>query len=153
MNNNDILRRIRYTYDYSDTQMMDIFAEVGDRVNREDISNWMKREDDPSFVKMKDVALATFLNGFIVKHRGKRKGPQPIPERQLNNNTILRKVKIALKLKDQDMVDIIGLAGATVSVHEINAFFRKPTQSQYRPCLDQFLRNFFQGLQEKHRPE
>jgi len=152
MNNNDILRRLRYTFDYSDSQMMDIFASAGDRVSREDVSNWMKREEDDAFVEMKDVALATFLNGFIILHRGKRDGPQAVPERQIDNNQILRKVKIALELKDTDLVDIIKLTGMNVSRHEISAFFRKRTQNQYRPCLDQFLRNFFQGLQAKHRP-
>ena len=153
MNNNDIFRRIRYTFDYSDSQMIDIFANAGDRVSREDVSNWLKREDDESFEKMKDVALATYLNGFIILHRGKRDGPQPEPERQLSNNQILRKIKIALQLKDTDMVDIMKLSGTKVSKHEISAFFRKPTQNQYRACLDQFLRNFFQGLQAKHRPK
>jgi uncharacterized protein YehS (DUF1456 family) len=153
MNNNDILRRIRYTFDYSDTQMMDIFASAGDRVSRADVSDWLKKEEDEAHVKMKDVALAAFLNGFIILHRGKRDGPQPEAERQLSNNQILRKVKIALQLKDTDMVDIMKLAGTTVSKHEISAFFRKEDQNQYRPCLDQFLRNFFQGLQAKHRPK
>ncbi len=153
MNNNDILRRLRYTFDYSDSEMMDIFAKAGDTVYRAVISDWLKKEEDEAFVEIKDVELATFLNGFIILHRGKRDGPQPVAERHLSNNQILRKVKIALQLKDTDMVDIMKLAGTTVSRHEISAFFRKEEQNQYRPCLDQFLRNFFQGLQAKHRPK
>ncbi len=153
MNNNDILRRLRYTFDYSDSEMMDIFAKAGDTVSRAVISDWLKKEEDEAFVEIKDVELATFLNGFIILHRGKRDGPQPVAERHLSNNQILRKVKIALQLKDTDMVDIMKLAGTTVSRHEISAFFRKEEQNQYRPCLDQFLRNFFQGLQAKHRPK
>lgn len=151
MTNNDILRRLRYTFDFNDSEMIDIFNRGGQRVTRSEVSDWMKSEDDLEFVKLKDVEMATFLNGLIVLKRGKREGPQPIPERQLNNNLILRKMKIALELKDTDMVDILKLAGASVSRHEITAFFRKPGQSQYRPCLDQFLRNFFQGLQEMKR--
>jgi uncharacterized protein YehS (DUF1456 family) len=153
MNNNDILRRLRYTFDYSDSQMIDIFGLAGVRVSREEVSNWLKREEDEAFEKIKDVSLASFLNGFIIRHRGKREGPQPEPERQLSNNQILRKVKIALQLKDTDMVDIMKIAGTKVSKHEISAFFRKPSQSQYRDCLDQFLRNFFQGLQAKYKPK
>jgi len=153
MNNNDILRRLRYTFDYNDSEMIELFNKGGERVTRSDVSDWLKQEDNPEFNKLKDVELATFLNGLIVEKRGKREGPQPIPERQLNNNIILRKVKIALTLTDVDMVNIMKLSKTQVSKHEITAFFRKPSQSQYRPCLDQFLRNFFQGLQKKYRKD
>jgi len=151
MDNNDILRRIRYTFEYSDSQMIDIFAKGDMTVTRAEVSSWMKREDDDDFTPMKDIEIASFLNGFIVLKRGSKDGPKAIPERQLDNNIILRKMKIALNLKDVDVVDIIDLAGITVSKHEISAFFRKKGQGQYRPCLDQFLRNFFQGLQKKYR--
>ena len=95
--------------------------------------------------------LATFLNGLIIDKRGKKDGPQPKPEKTLNNNIILRKLKIALHLTDTDMLDIFHLVDFEISRHEINAFFRKPGQSQYRLCKDQFLRNFLYGLQEKYR--
>ena len=69
----------------------------------------------------------------------------------MNNNLIFRKLKIALNLRDTDIVDILDLAELRVSTHEINAFFRKPTQRQYRECQDQILRNFIYGLQIKYR--
>ena len=101
--------------------------------------------------KLMDVALASFLNGMIVDNRGKREGVEMIAERQLNNNLIFRKLRIALNLKDHDILKIYDLVDIYISEHELSAFFRKPTQKQYRPCKDQFLRNFLQGLQKKHR--
>ena len=77
----------------------------------------------------------------------------PKPEKTLNNNLILRKIKIALALRDDDMVDILKLADLKVSKHEISALFRKETQSQYRQCKDQFLRNFLFGMQKKYRKD
>lgn len=151
MNNNYILRRIRYAFDFGDDQMISLFKEGGLTVTRAEVSNWLKKDDDQDFVEMTDKQLATFLNGFIVHKRGKREGPQPIPESRLNNNIILRKLKIALNLRDDDMQRLFLLANMRLSKHEISAFFRKPTQSQYRPCLDQFLRHFLQGLQVEHR--
>jgi uncharacterized protein YehS (DUF1456 family) len=71
----------------------------------------------------------------------------------LDNNLIFRKLKIALNLRDTDIVDIFDLAEMRISKHEVNAFFRKPGQSQYRVCKDQFLRNFIYGLQIKYRDE
>ena len=151
MNNNDILRRLRYTFDYNDVKMMHIFGLADSEVSREQISNWLKKDDDPDFQSLYDIKLATFLNGLINDKRGKKEGEQPKPEKTLNNNLILRKLKIALNLKDEDIVAILELADMTISKHEISAFFRNPNQSQYRQCKDQILRNFIHGLQIKYR--
>ena len=151
MNNNDILRRIRYTFDFNDSTMMRLFDLGGSEATREQISNWLKKDDDPDFQSLHDIKLATFLNGFINEKRGKKEGEQPKPEKRLNNNLILRKLKIALSLKDEDILAMLELSGMTISKHEISAFFRDPNQSQYRECKDQILRNFIQGMQMKYR--
>ena len=151
MTNNDLLRRIRYAFDYNDSTMMKIFELAEYSATRAEISDWMKKEDNPDFKRLSDKYLAIFLNGMINHYRGKREGPQPKPENELNNNLIFRKLKIALNLRDTDIVDILDLAELRVSTHEINAFFRKPTQRQYRECQDQILRNFIYGLQIKYR--
>ena len=95
--------------------------------------------------------LSVFLNGLINDRRGKKDGEQPKPEKELNNNIIFRKLKIALNLKEEDILDIFSLVGMNISKHEISAFFRSPEQHQYRLCKDQILRNFIQGLQLKYR--
>ncbi|GMQ24663.1 DUF1456 family protein [Algoriphagus sp. oki45] len=154
MNNNDILRTLRYTFDLNDFVMIDIFSNGGLEVNRTQVSDWLKKEDDPEFKSLYDVDLAAFLNGFIVLKRGKKDDqPLPSPEKKLNNNLVLRKLKIALNLRDEDMLEIFGLRGFRISKHEISAFFRSPSQHQYRVCKDQILRNFLMGLQLKFRPE
>jgi len=153
MTNNDILRRLRYTFDFDDSKMMALFESGGQEATRAEISNWLKKEDKDDFQKLEDEQLAVFLNGLINDKRGKREGPQPAPEKRLNNNIIFRKLKIALNLKDTDILAIFDLADLRVSKHEISALFRKPHQSQYRECENQFLRNFIHGLQLKHRAE
>jgi len=152
MNNNDVLRRVRYTFDFSDSKMMEIFELANHTITRSQLSNWLKKDDDPENEKLYDKYLAVFLNGFIIEKRGKREGEQPIPEKSLNNNIIFRKLKIALNLKSEDILEILQLADMRISKHELSAFFRKPTQSQYRLCKDQFLRNFLYGLQLKYHP-
>ncbi len=147
MTNNDILRRLRFTFDFNDTKMIDIFGQADHGVTRAQISDWMKREEDDAFRELDDTTLAIFLNGLINEKRGKKEGEQPTPERRLNNNIIFRKLKIALNLKDEEILDLLALAGLRISKHELSAFFRNPNQSQFRPCKDQILRNFLQGLQ------
>ncbi|TVP48660.1 MAG: DUF1456 family protein [Mongoliibacter sp.] len=151
MNNNDILKSLRYTFDYGDDQMIKLFKQGGRETDREEVSNWLKKEEDEAYKPIYDIDLAAFLNGFIIKHRGKQDGKEPVPEKRLNNNTIFRKLKIALELKDEDILQILDDADFRFSKHELSAIFRKPTQSQYRDCKDQVLRYFLRGLQVKYR--
>ncbi len=151
MNNNDILRRLRYIFDLNDAKMIELFGAGNLEVTRAEVSNWLKKEEDEYYQEIYDKQLAAFLNGFIIEKRGKREGDQPVAEKSLNNNTIFRKLKIALNLQDDDILDILDLAGLRFGKHELSAFFRNPNQSQYRPCKDQVLRNFIYGLQLKYR--
>lgn len=153
MRNNVIFRQLRYIFNYKDDQMVALFALAEAKVTRDQVGNWLRKADHEHYQEISDAELATFLNGLINKKRGKREGPQPPPEQELNNNIIFRKLKIALNLKDTDIVKIFDTVDMEVSKHEISAFFRKPNQRQYRECQDQFLRNFLYGLQVKYRPK
>ena len=113
----------------------------------------LKKEEDEGFKKCTDTLLATFLNGLINNWRGKREGPQPVPEKRLTNNIIFRKLKIALNLKDDDILQIMALADFDISKHELSAFFRKVGHKHYRECKDQILRRFLQGVQSKYRTD
>jgi len=151
MTKNDILRRIRYTFDFSDSKMIAIFALAEHKVTRTQISDWLKREEDPAYKTFYDDELADFLNGLIIDMRGKKEGPLPKPERILTNNVILKKLQIALNLKAEDVLDVLALADLKVSKYELSAFFRKPDHKHYRPLRDQILRNFLNGMQIKYR--
>lgn len=153
MDNNDIFRRLRYLLDADDQQMIGLFALAGHQVSRAEVSDYMKREDEETFREMPDIKLAIFLNGLIVDKRGKKEGPLPEPEQQLNNNIVFKKLKIAFNLTSDDIIDIFKLTGKNIGAHELSAFFRNPKQSQYRPCNDQYLRYFLSGLQVRYRRE
>jgi len=153
LTNNDILRRLRYTFNFNDKKMVAIFALAGQKVSREQVCNWLKKEDDEEAVNCSDVQLAAFLNGFINEKRGKRDGEQPKSEKKLNNNLILTKLKIALALKAEEVIELLQLADLRISKPELSAFFRKPDHKHYRQCKDQILRNFLQGMQEKYYVE
>ncbi len=151
MTNNDVLRRIRYTFNFDDSKMIAIFGLADNVVTREQISNWLKKEDDLAFQECSDTELAVFLNGLIIDRRGKKEGPQPTPEQSLTNNIIFRKLKIALDLKAEDILEILERVDVSISKHELSAFFRKPGHKHYRECKDQILRNFVNGMQHKYR--
>lgn len=151
MNQNDVLRRIRYILELDDSKMLSIFSLGGSEVTRAQVSDWLKKDDDPAFQPLKDLELATFLNGLIVEKRGQRDGPQAIPEKQLTNNMIFKKLKIALNLQAEETLSILELSDFKISKHELSAFFRKTDHKHFRTCKDQVLRNFLKGLRLKYR--
>ena len=151
MTNNDILRRLRYTFNFNDSKMVSVFALANMKTTKPQIEKWLKKEDDEGYDRISDFDLATFLNGFIVENRGIKDGKIPQAEDELDNNLVLRKLKIALNLKDTDMIEILQLADFRLGKAELSAFFRNPSHKHYRKCKDQILRNFLQGLQIKYR--
>ncbi|MDO6834706.1 DUF1456 family protein [Pseudoalteromonas carrageenovora] len=153
MTNNDILRRLRYTFNLTDTAMVDIFAAAEAIVTTEQVIAWLIKEGEQEFVKISDTEFATFLNGFINTKRGKRDGEQPIPESKLNNNIIFMKLRIALNMKAEDVIATLALVDFDLSKHELSAFSRKVENKHYRVCNDQILRLFLTGVQQQYRPE
>lgn len=153
MENNDIFRRLRYILNLKDAELVEILALADEKATINSVKSWLKKEGENDFRAMTDKDLSAFLNGIIVKKRGAKDGAKTINEVVLNNNLILRKLKIAFNLKDVDMIEIFDLADMRVSKGELSAFFRSTNHKHYRECMDQFLRNFLLGLQLKLRPK
>ena len=151
MTNNDVLRRIRYTFDFSEHKMVSIFALADTKVEQAQVTKWLKQDDDPEFQNCGDSMLAAFLNGLINEKRGKKEGEPPKPEKRINNNLVFMKLKIALNLKADEVLEIMAPTGLNISKHELSAFFRRPDHKHFRECKDQVLRNFLKGVQIKYR--
>lgn len=131
--------------------MITVFAQADLAVSRSQVSNWLKKDDDPAQQPCDDRILACYLNGLINEMRGKKEGKQPEPEDKLNNNIIFKKLKIALNLKAEDILRMMALVDFTISKHELSAFFRKKGHKHYRECQEQILRNFLHGIQLEYR--
>ncbi|PCJ64101.1 MAG: hypothetical protein COA58_14035 [Bacteroidetes bacterium] len=153
MTTNDILRRTRYAFDYKDPDMIKLFASGGMEVTREQVKAWLLRDEYQGFKEATHEELATFLNGLIIEKRGKREGPQPIAEKILTNNVVLRKFKIAMNWRDEDILETLMLGDMRFGKHELSALFRKPTHSHYRLCKDQLIRKLLIGLHIRYRPK
>lgn len=151
MTNNDILRRIRYLFNYNDLEVVKLFEQAGAAVSERDVINWLKKDEDPAMVELVDKELAIFLNGLIIEKRGRRDGPHPEPEEELSNNMILMKLKIALKLKSEDILELFALVDRKVSKHELSSFLRSTDHHQFRPLMEQYLRVFLTALQKKSK--
>lgn len=165
MNNNDILIRLRYALDFTNTEMVDIFKLGGMEVTKEEVrllltkTNEDEDEKDVQQMKCTNPMLDSFLNGLIVYKRGKQdpKPGQPqgpaasIMTNENVNNLLLKKVKIALALTSEDMLEILEDAGVIISKGELSAVLRKEGHKNYKPCMDRYARNFLKGLAMKYR--
>ncbi len=165
MDNNDILIRLRYALEIKNKEMAEIFKLGGEDVSVPDVIKILTKSDEDEDgnsdqIKCNNSMLDSFLNGLIIYKRGKQepKPGQPAtpPEPSLNksanvNNLLLKKVKIALALTTEDMLDIFDEAGISVTKGELGALLRKEGHKNYKECGDKFARNFLKGLAFKYR--
>jgi uncharacterized protein YehS (DUF1456 family) len=152
MTNNDILRRLRYALNLDNAGIIRLFTLGGHALSQEDLDLLLKKDDEPGFVDCPDVLLSAFLDGLIKSRRGAQ-DTAPEPAETLNNNLILRKIRIALELKDSDMIRILDAGGMEVSKPELSALFRKQGHRNFVYCRDQLLRKFLSGLAKISREE
>jgi uncharacterized protein YehS (DUF1456 family) len=147
MLNNDVLRSLRYTLDVTDTQLAEIIQLSGKQVSLNELSALLKKDDEEGFVSCNDELMAHFLDGLVYFKRGKddSRPAQPF-ELPITNNMVLKKLRVAFELKEDDMHAIMNSVDCPVSKPEMSALFRKFGHSNYRTCGDQFLRNFLKGL-------
>jgi len=147
MMNNDVLRSIRYMLDISDGKIVDIVKLGGFEVSKADVIAFMKKDEEEGYLDCSDEVMAHFLDGLVIFKRGKDESrpPQKI-DLPVTNNTVLKKLRVAFELKEDDMHAILKASEFPVSKPELSALFRKFGHSNYRTCGDQLLRNFLKGL-------
>ena len=149
MINNDVLRSIRYMLDLGDTHVVEIvhLVDPAFSIDKADVQAMLLREEDPGYVECSNRVLAHFLDGLVIHRRGRNDALPPRPvEKRVNNNVVLKKLRVAFELKDVDMHRAFEDAGFPVSKPELTALFRAPDHHNFRLCGDQMLRNFLKGL-------
>ncbi|MBV8658416.1 MAG: DUF1456 family protein [Burkholderiales bacterium] len=153
MIHNDVLRSVRYMLDVSDARIADIVQMTGYQVDKADIIAYLKKEDEPGYRDCSDEVMAHFLDGLVIHQRGRDEN-RPLPPVQLPvyNNLVLKRLRVAFELKDDDILAIMESVGFPVTKSELSALFRKEDQRNYRRCGDQFLRQFLKGLTQRLRP-
>ncbi len=169
MENNDILIRVRYALDIKDNDVVKIFKLGGIEVTKDEVKMMLTKtkddyEDEDGFeeddsIKINNTKLESFFNGLIIFKRGpqeQRPGqgdqtPAALKSNDPVNNMLLKKLKIALALTSEDMIDILAMAGVSITKGELSALLRKKGHKNYKECGDKFARNFIKGLAIKYR--
>ena len=154
MTGDDVLRRLRYALDINDSTMIGIFRLSGHSVEHSVLFSMLKKEDESGYLDCGNVTLGLFLDGLIIHKRGLKDsavGHSAKTDVALTNNDILKKLRIALELKEDDLIAIMKLADIVISKSELTALFRNKEHKNYKECGDQFLRNFLKGLTLRNR--
>ncbi|MBW2186569.1 MAG: DUF1456 family protein [Deltaproteobacteria bacterium] len=154
MTYNDILRRFRYAVDLSNSDILECFNLIGHSVSPERLHSFFKRETESGYQELPAELMNAFLNGLIIFTRGRKENDADIvqrPQTPLSNNVILKKIRIALELREDDMLNLLDTADFSISRSELSALFRKKGHKNYKECGDQLLRNFINGLTQHNR--
>lgn len=150
MTHNDVLRSVRHMLNIGDDSLAAIVRLGGVQATNAEVTAYLKHDNEPGYQLCPDRAMASFLHGLIVHRRGPRDDDRPADTR-VNNNIVLKKLRVAFELRDDDVVAMMNAAGFKVSKGEMNALFRNPEHPNYRACGDQFLRNFLKSLTARVR--
>lgn len=171
MDNNCILIKLKHALDISNTDMAEIFRLGGVELSNEEVQKMLieskesqSDEDDghdetEENTKCKNSELESFLNGFIIFKRGEKEskpGQPEIPALSINgnkniNNIMLKKLKIALSLSSQDMLDIFEQTKDTLTKADLSDIFRKEGHKHYKKCDDIHAMNFLEGLAKRNK--
>ena len=147
MIHNDVLRSLRYLLEINDAKLIELIKLGGLDVSKADIATYLKKEDEEGFVRCPDEVLAHCLDGLVYFKRGKDESRPALPiELPVTNNIVMKKLRVAFELKEEDLHAILKAVDFPVSKPELSALFRKVGHSNYRACGDQLLRNFLKGL-------
>ena len=161
MDTNDLNRRIRYalSLDDADTQNLLKLGQYP-AVELEQIAGWRAKESDPGYEVCPEDSVIALLDGLILDRRGPRSEPNKPLEveiadsvaesggtsNQLDNNMVLKQLRIALSLRTEEVHSLISAGGGRIGKTEVSAFFRKTTARNYRRCGDQVMRWFLAGV-------
>ena len=156
MINNDVLRSIRFMLDLGDAHIVEIakLADPALALDKAAVGSYLKKDGEEGYADCGDPVLSHFLDGLVLHRRGRNEALPPRPvEKRISNNLVLKKLRVAFELRDEDMHRAFADAGLAVSKPELSALFRQPAHRNYRACGDQMLRNFLRGLNLRLRPQ
>lgn len=149
MAKNDILRSIRDALTIDDATMIQIFKHAGREIGQSTIAALLKTEEEDGYIPCSDPILGFFLDGLIIYKRGRQDdtpAPAAQPSANLTKNAIVKKLRIALDLKEDDLTSILKAGRVEISKNDLGALFRKEGNKHYKECSDLIFKGFLKGL-------
>ena len=148
LSTNEILYRIKKALNLSLDEMIEAYKLEAYEMETSHLEALLKRRLDKGFELCSYEELGVFLDGFVTLKRGPSPKKETDEAVELTNNLILKKLRIALELKEHETEIIFGLADVTLTKQELKSLFRKEGHKNFKPCSDALLMSFLEGLDE-----
>lgn len=146
---NEILYRIQKALNLTIENMLQAYKLEAYNMEEKHLKSLLSRRQEKDFILCSYEELGTFLDGLVTLKRGpspKKSNDDTVVE--LTNNLILKKLRIALELKESETEIIFGLAEVELSKQQLASLFRKEGHKNFKECSDELLMAFLEGLDE-----
>lgn len=146
---NEILYRIQKALNLTKEEMLEAYKLESYNMKPAHLESLLKRRQDDDFKVATYEELGVFLDGLVSLKRGPSpKKPHDDEAVELTNNLILKKLRIAMELKEPEIEIIFGLAEVELSKQQLASLFRKDGHKNFKACSDALLLAFLDGLDE-----
>ena len=146
---NEMLFRIQKALNLSQNEMIEAYKLAEYNIEVSHLENLLKKHQDKGYEVCSYEELGVFLDGLVTLKRGenpnKSKNNKVV---SLTNNLILKKLRVALEMKEPEIEIVFGLAEVELSKQQLASLFRKETHKNFKPCSDELLMSFLEGLDE-----
>jgi len=147
MTPSEIIKELKVALDLNRAQIMHLYELEEFPITKERLDSILKNRSKKNSSNATYEELGVFLDGLISQKRGKPKAA-PAEDVVLDNNLILKKLRVALNLKDTEIAIIFELADFKISKSAMKDLFRSYTHPKYRECDNKTLKAFIEGLNE-----
>ena len=146
---NEILYRIQKALHLTTDEMLEAYKLEEYEMDATHLESLLKRRQEKGFMLCSYEELGIFLDGLVTLKRGPSpKKPNNDEAVELTNNLILKKLRIALELKEAETEIIFSLADIELSKQQLASLFRKESHKNFKPCSNELLMAFIEGLDE-----
>lgn len=146
---NEVLYRIKKALSLSMSEMLEAYALEEYEMKEAHLDSLLKRRQDKNFMLCSYEELGVFLDGLVTLKRGPSPTTRNAEENvELTNNLILKKLRVALELKESEIEIIFGLADVELSKQQLSSLFRKEGHKNFKACSNELLMAFLEGLDE-----
>ncbi len=151
MKNSYVLSRIKFAFQLDNEKILDVFALANNDISFKELQLLLDQAEDDNKKDCGANVLSDFLDGLITDRRGpsdsKKENKKKV--QKITNNSVLKKLRIALDMKEEAMLAVFEMGEVELTAQELGSFFRKQGNKHYRACDDRLLDLFFDGLELK----
>ena len=145
---NEILYKIVKALNLDNKMVLEIYSLANYNISDLEIESILKRKQDDGFRACSYEELGAFLDGLITFKRGESSKKSSDEVVELTNNLILKKLRIALELKESEVEIIFSLSDVELTKQQLSSLFRKVSNKNFKLCSDELMLAFLDGLDE-----